>query len=344
MKKIFLLFSLLAALKMPSFSQTVVVKGDSVTVVDNGSLVLKKYLTIPGIGAPPSGSPATGWPRKGGTIIMDTVNNVLWGWNSSAWVNLSGSTYTGTTNRITVSSGVIDIAATYIGQSSITTVGTIATGLWQGSVIAAGYGGTGQSTFTIGDILYASGTTTLSKLAAGTNGYVLTSNGPGSAPSWQASSGGGGTVTSVGITGSDFTIVNTPITGSGNISLTLATVNSNVGTFNNVTVNAKGLVTAASNVTYLTNVTGYVTAGTGISISGSGTSGSPYVISSTHGVLRTTASGTTITDAVLSGKTIELFYIGDDVKNSGWTFSGSTITLTDGTTLASGTGVTVIYN
>lgn len=42
--------------------------------------------------------------------------------------------------------------------------------------------------------------------------------------------------------------------GSGTtaVTLTLATVNSNVGTFNNLTVNGKGLVTAASNVSYLT--------------------------------------------------------------------------------------------
>lgn len=39
----------------------------------------------------------------------------------------------------------------------------------------------------------------------------------------------------------------------GGTALTLATVNSNVGTFNNVTVNGKGLVTAASNVAYLTS-------------------------------------------------------------------------------------------
>lgn len=44
------------------------------------------------------------------------------------------------------------------------------------------------------------------------------------------------------------------MTGSGTtgLALTLATVNSNIGTFNNVTVNGKGLVTAASNVSYLT--------------------------------------------------------------------------------------------
>lgn len=44
--------------------------------------------------------------------------------------------------------------------------------------------------------------------------------------------------------------------GTGSVFATLATVNSNIGTFNNVTVNAKGLVTGASNVAYLTSLTG----------------------------------------------------------------------------------------
>jgi hypothetical protein len=41
------------------------------------------------------------------------------------------------------------------------------------------------------------------------------------------------------------------VTGSG--VLTLATVNSNVGTFNNITINAKGLATAGNNVSYLSS-------------------------------------------------------------------------------------------
>lgn len=41
-------------------------------------------------------------------------------------------------------------------------------------------------------------------------------------------------------------------TGPGSATFTLANVNANVGTWNNVTVNAKGLVTAGSNVAYLT--------------------------------------------------------------------------------------------
>ena len=42
-------------------------------------------------------------------------------------------------------------------------------------------------------------------------------------------------------------------TTAGTAATTLATVNSNVGTFNGITVNAKGLVTAASNQSYLTS-------------------------------------------------------------------------------------------
>ena len=66
-------------------------------------------------------------------------------------------------------------------------------GVWKltvASVVPAASGGTGITSYTTGDILYASGSTTLSKLAATTSGYVLTSNGSSTAPSWQLSSGG----------------------------------------------------------------------------------------------------------------------------------------------------------
>ena len=52
--------------------------------------------------------------------------------------------------------------------------GSITNATWNGTAIGAIYGGTGQTTYTTGDILYASATNTLSKLSAGTNGYVLT--------------------------------------------------------------------------------------------------------------------------------------------------------------------------
>jgi len=52
-------------------------------------------------------------------------------------------------------------------------------------------GGTGQSTYTAGDILYASASNTLSKLAKGSDDDVLTL--ASGIPSWAAAGGGGGT-------------------------------------------------------------------------------------------------------------------------------------------------------
>lgn len=68
------------------------------------------------------------------------------------------------------------------GSSSITTVGTITSGAWQSTTaIAAAYGGTGLTSYTTGDILYASGTSALAKLAAGSTGNALLA---GTTPSW----------------------------------------------------------------------------------------------------------------------------------------------------------------
>lgn len=97
---------------------------------------------------------------------------------------------TGTADRITITgtptvNPVVDIASTYVGQSSITTLGTIATGVWNGTAIGSIYGGTGQTTVAIGDLLVGTGVNTWGKLTAGTAAYVLTSNGAGVAPSWQ---------------------------------------------------------------------------------------------------------------------------------------------------------------
>jgi len=52
----------------------------------------------------------------------------------------------GTLNRITVTADAIDIASTYVGQNTITTLGTVATGTWNGTTIAVDHGGTGATT------------------------------------------------------------------------------------------------------------------------------------------------------------------------------------------------------
>jgi hypothetical protein len=48
-------------------------------------------------------------------------------------------------------------------------------------------GGTGISSYSVGDLLYANTTTTLAKLKSGLAGQVLTANGPNTAPSWSFS-------------------------------------------------------------------------------------------------------------------------------------------------------------
>ena len=57
----------------------------------------------------------------------------------------------GTANRIVVNADDIDIDANYVGQTSITTLGTIATGTWNADIIGLSYGGTGVDNTNIQD-------------------------------------------------------------------------------------------------------------------------------------------------------------------------------------------------
>jgi hypothetical protein len=90
----------------------------------------------------------------------------------------------GTADRITSTGGttpVIDIAATYVGQTSITTLGTIATGTWQGTVLGSTYGGTGvnngASTITLGGSLTTSGAFASTFTMTGITGVTFPTSG-----------------------------------------------------------------------------------------------------------------------------------------------------------------------
>lgn len=139
----------------------------------------------------------------------------------------------GTTNRIAVTGTgtdpIVDIAATYVGQASITTLGTITTGTWNGTTIAIARGGTGLTIL-------------------GTAAQLLRVNAGATALEY---------FTPTYISGNQTITLSGDVSGSGTTAITtaLATVNSNVGSFGSATqapvftVNAKGLITAAANVT-----------------------------------------------------------------------------------------------
>jgi len=73
----------------------------------------------------------------------------------------------GTANRISVGADTIDIHANYAGQTSITTLGTISSGTWQGTAIAATKGGTGLTTIAKGSLLVANTADTITALDGG---------------------------------------------------------------------------------------------------------------------------------------------------------------------------------
>ena len=139
-------------------------------------------------------SPTDVTANGGGITLLGATNKTLiWesattNWNSSEHFNLaSGKEYqiadTSVLSATTLGSGVVN--------SSLTTVGTIGTGTWEGTTIGVAYGGTGLSSYTAGDLVYASGATTISKLAIGSANYFLKVNSGGTAPEWSNEIDGG---------------------------------------------------------------------------------------------------------------------------------------------------------
>jgi hypothetical protein len=121
--------------------------GSSSTSVNPGSFVFVEQGTT---------NAATAWvlvtqgPITVGTstLTFTQVGGSGAAYSAGSGLSLVGNQFSavGTANRISVGAGGIDIAATYIGQASITTLGTVTTGTWNASPIAIAYGGTGATT------------------------------------------------------------------------------------------------------------------------------------------------------------------------------------------------------
>lgn len=96
----------------------------------------------------------SGWVLTTNGTINVGATGLTWALFSVAGTILAGDGLTksgntlnvvGTSDRITVNADSVDIASTYVGQSSITTLGTITTGVWNGTDVAVLDGGTGAS-------------------------------------------------------------------------------------------------------------------------------------------------------------------------------------------------------
>ena len=140
----------------------------------------------------------------------------------------------GTADRITASADAIDIASTYVGQSSITTLGTIGTGTWQGTVVGSTYGGTGvnngSSTITLGGNFVTSGANSLTLTTTGTTNVTVPTTGT------LATLAGAETLSSKTITGSSIgssspsTAAFTTLTANGAVTFTGATASTSYTT------------------------------------------------------------------------------------------------------------------
>lgn len=129
-----------------------------------------------------------------GRFYYDQGTNKFTFRQGGAWVELPGSaisSVTGTSNRITSTGGltpVIDISASYVGQASITTLGTISVGTWNAGLIPALYGGTGASLSPTNGGILIGNSGAFVQLTAGSASQVLTMS--GGFPSWQTPSAG----------------------------------------------------------------------------------------------------------------------------------------------------------
>lgn len=97
----------------------------------------------------------SGWVLTTDGSITIGSTNLTFVQFSSAGQSIAGNGLTktgntidvvGTSDRITANADSIDIASTYVGQSSITTLGTVTTGTWNATDIAVADGGTSAST------------------------------------------------------------------------------------------------------------------------------------------------------------------------------------------------------
>jgi len=228
----------------------------------------------------------------GATVNYGTSGQVFTSGGSSAqpsWSNVSGLAVT------SINFGTTGLTPSTATQGAVTVAGTL----------VAANGGTGQSSYTVGDLLYASTTTALSKLAAVATGSVLVSGGVGVAPAYSATP----TLTSLtaaayyGGTGTGSTLTLQSTSGVGATDSILMKVGNN-GATTALSIASGGTVTIGT--LNLTNVLGTAYGGTGLT-GFTAANNAIYSTSSsvlTAGTLPVLAGGTGVTTSTGTGSVV----------------------------------------
>lgn len=195
-----------------------------------------------------------------------------------------------------ITSGTIASARISGSYTGITGVGTLTVGTWNATTIGTVYGGTGLTSYATGDILYASATNVLSKLAKPSSSSYLAMTSAG-VPSWKNPKYGTFYNTTDEVVG----IINTPyplaldttdLSNGVTVATTTAVVTGSIALF----------VLTVTAVTSGTLSIGQVISGTGVTagtrivafVSGSGGVGT-YTVDKSQTVLSTTISATKTT-------------------------------------------------
>ena len=222
-------------------------------------------------------------------------------------------TATGTVTSVALSAPAVFT----VSGSPVTTTGTLAL-TYSGTALPEANGGTAQTTYTTGDFLYASGSNTLSKLAVGTTGQVLTV--AAGLPSW-ATDTTTGTVTSVGLSAPAFlTVGSSPVTSSGTLALT----------FSGTAIPAANGGTAQT--TYSTGDLLYASGANTLSKLAIGTSAQVLTVTAGVPAWEAVAGTGTVTSVDMSGGTTGLTTSGGPVTSSGTITLAGTLAAVNGGT------------
>ena len=209
-----------AAVRATDFDGTGEVSGGAFTFVEEGTVNADSGWVVTSNGAITVGTDAIAWVQFSGAGQITAGDGLTKTGNTINAV--------GTAGRISVIADSIDIDSGYIGQNTITTLGTITTGTWDATTVAVTAGGTGVESFTDNGVVYGNGTSALDVTSAGTEHQVL-----------RAGSGG------------------VPAFGAVDLSQTAATTNS--------LLIARGGTNASTEATARTNLAAGGTQGAGVS-------------------------------------------------------------------------------